>query len=298
MLTQLSVLILIAAIDNDERSRELVLVAGVDDSLEIRDHQGQLKLKVHQPEAGRPYIHPIAAPDGLGVLTQFSPGHHPHQTGLYFGFLKVEGRDYFHNRGEDYVCRVGSPEVELLSPNQVRWSARYDWLDETCAPLLHTRQDGVYNDHSSYGLLDLTWTAESTRDVTFGEHPYGGLFLRMPWSAESGGASIDSEGHEGAMTEGARARWVEVGVPITGRRPTPEDWGRIAILDHPGNPRHPTPWRVDGQLGVGPAPSRLGTWSLPESEKVTFRYRLVISTGPHDPDRIEQAYRAFTEDPR
>ena len=41
----------------------------------------------------RPYLHPIVAPDGKGVLTEFSPAHHKHQTGLYWGFTKVNGRD-------------------------------------------------------------------------------------------------------------------------------------------------------------------------------------------------------------
>ena len=30
----------------------------------------------------RPYIHPIVSPDGKGILTEYSPGHHNHQTGL------------------------------------------------------------------------------------------------------------------------------------------------------------------------------------------------------------------------
>src|SRR5690606_25843807 len=33
----------------------------------------------------RPYLHPIVAPDGKGVMTQFRPGHHLHQTGIYWG---------------------------------------------------------------------------------------------------------------------------------------------------------------------------------------------------------------------
>ena len=36
----------------------------------------------------RPYIHPIIAPDGNGTLTEFSPAHHKHQTGLYWGLKK------------------------------------------------------------------------------------------------------------------------------------------------------------------------------------------------------------------
>jgi len=54
-----------------------------------------------RPDA-RPYLHPIATPDGRGVVTEFSPGHHKHQTGLYWGFTRVDGRDYFHNPQKDY----------------------------------------------------------------------------------------------------------------------------------------------------------------------------------------------------
>src|SRR5262245_59939579 len=44
------------------------------------------------PEDGRSYVHPMLAPDGKGTLTEFSPAHHKHQTGIYVGFLKVNGR--------------------------------------------------------------------------------------------------------------------------------------------------------------------------------------------------------------
>ena len=39
----------------------------------------------------RPFLHPIVAPDGRGLATQSSPDHHPHQTGLYWGFTRVNG---------------------------------------------------------------------------------------------------------------------------------------------------------------------------------------------------------------
>ena len=39
----------------------------------------------------RPYLHPITGPDGKGVFTQYSPGHHKHQTGIYWGFTRVNG---------------------------------------------------------------------------------------------------------------------------------------------------------------------------------------------------------------
>ncbi len=61
----------------------------------------------HAPRDARPYLHPIAAPDGKGVLTEVSPSHHRHQTGLYWGFTRLNGRDYFHNPegGTGAACR-------------------------------------------------------------------------------------------------------------------------------------------------------------------------------------------------
>src|SRR4051812_17686136 len=50
----------------------------------------------------RPYLHPIEAPDGKGVLTEYSPGHHKHQTGIYGGYTRVNGRDYSHHPDGGY----------------------------------------------------------------------------------------------------------------------------------------------------------------------------------------------------
>ena len=62
----------------------------------------------------RPYMHPIATPDGKGVLTEYSPGHHKHQTGLYWGFTRVNGRDYFHNPSGGYWKRIAVRMICLL----------------------------------------------------------------------------------------------------------------------------------------------------------------------------------------
>jgi Family of unknown function (DUF6807) len=87
----------------------------------------------------RPYLHPIAAPDGGGVLTEDSPGHHKHQTGLYWGFTRVNGRDYFHNPGGDYWRRVSA---SVLPPDgdDVRWQTVYELLDESGAGILTETQ--------------------------------------------------------------------------------------------------------------------------------------------------------------
>src|SRR4026209_2338724 len=87
----------------------------------------------------RPYIHPIVAPDGRGILTEFSPEHHRHQTGLYWGFTRVNGRDYFHHPEGDYWRRV-SATVTQAEGAEVRWQTVYDLLDASGTPTLTETQ--------------------------------------------------------------------------------------------------------------------------------------------------------------
>jgi hypothetical protein len=122
----------------------------------------------------RPYLHPIAAPDGRGVLTEASPEHHPHQTGLYFGFTRMNGRDYFHNRGADYWRRV-SVTVLQGSGTEVRWQTVYDLLDEAGAAVLRETQRWSMREQDGRFLLDLTWRGEARRDITIANN----LFLDL-----------------------------------------------------------------------------------------------------------------------
>ena len=41
-----------------------------------------------------------------------------------------------------------------------------------------------------------------------------------------------------------------------------DDLAHIAIFDHPDNAGYPQAWRVDDQLGVGPARSRTADWTI------------------------------------
>ena len=72
-----------------------------------RDGLAKSLVTQHAAADHRPYLHPIVGPDGNGVLTEYSPGHHKHQTGLYWGFTRVNGRDYFHHPADNYWRRKG-----------------------------------------------------------------------------------------------------------------------------------------------------------------------------------------------
>lgn len=260
-----------------------------DGAIEIRVAGSETPiLTQHALPEMRPYLHPLVAPDGKGILTEKSPGHHKHQMGIYLGLLKVNGRDYFHQFGKVNFRRKGA-EISAAEGKRVAWSTRYELLDGKDNAQLEETQAWTFRHEGDMYLLDLDWTLKAVTDVEVKKHAYGGLFVRMPWRRETGGKAVNSEGQADRAAEGQRARWVDIGLPIPGR----DDRGHIAILDHRENPEHPIPWRVDGQLGVGPARSRVGDWGLKKGETYRARYRLVVYTGETDTERIEAAWKAF-----
>jgi len=275
------------------------LAAAADSNLQVKELKDggiaihrptvdQPLLVFNAPKDGRPFLHPLLAPDGKGVLTEFSPGHHKHQTGIYVGFLKVNGRDYFHNRGDDHFLRTALSHD--AKSEGVTWSCAYELLDAKKSVQLVETQTWHFRDFQQTYLIDFTWKGQAKIDVVFDKHDYGGLFIRMPWKNQADAKAINSEGQVNGKAEGQRARWVDIGMTVDGRK----DAGHIAVLSHAANPGAPLHWRVDGQLGVGPAPSRAGAWKIAKGESVSFRYRFVVYCGDVDQKLVEAEWKAFS----
>lgn len=235
-------------------------------------------LTQHARPDHRPYLHPIVAPDGNGVLTQNSPQHHPHQTGIYWGFTRVNGRDYFHHPKGDYWRRVSLNILSRRSrgdTDSVQWQTVYDLLDERGETVLSETQTWTMSHNEGGYVLDLEWTGEAKTEVHIGKYDYGGLFVRMPWRKGVKAKVVNAARHRNLEAEGKRAPWIDLGVQVEGR----DDFAHIAIFDHPNNRGFPQAWRVDGQFGVGPAILRKGNWKIAKGEKAALKFQIQIYTG-------------------
>ena len=222
----------------------------------------------------RPYLHPLVAPDGKGVLTEYSPGHHKHQTGIYWGYTRVNGRDYFHHPDEGYWRRVSAKVLEAKG-TIVKWQTVYDLLDSTGKAVLTETQNWSMKQKDGKYLLDLEWNGEAQTDVTIGKYDYGGLFIRMPWKEGIKGEVINAARQRNEKAEGQPAMWVDIAMQVEGRN----DLAHIAILDHPENKGYPQTWRVDSQLGAGPARARKENWYIKKGETEVIKHELVVYTG-------------------
>ena len=241
-------------------------------------------------EDHRPYLHPIVSPDGKGILTEYSPGHHPHQTGLYWGFTRINGRDYFHNPSNGYWKREES-RIIVGDGELAQWETVYVLLDESGEPLMRESQLWSIRDTGERYFIDLIWSGEALVDLEFDEYSYGGLFLRMPYKrGESEGLAVNSSRQENQRAEGQRAMWVDVGMEIEGR----DDWGHITIFDHPDNRNFPQMWRVDRQLGIGPAPSRMGAWSIKRGDTETYKHQIVVYGGEFNDLTNNDFWKAYS----
>ena len=241
----------------------------------------------------RPFLHPIVAPDGQGTLTEFSPGHHKHQTGLYWGFTRVNGRDFFHHPEGTHWKRVSLTVVKAEAARQgepVQWMTVYDMLGEDGTALLRETQLWTMRDFGDNYSLDLEWSGKANVDVTIGKYDYGGLFLRMPWKPGIPGQVTNSARQINGRAEGGRAVWLDVGMQVDGRN----DLAHVAIFDHPDNKGFPQSWRVDGQLGVGPVRARLGDWKIKKDGLETIKHQLVIFTGELDSVALNQQWSDYS----
>jgi|GEM_PF-432834 len=238
----------------------------------------------------RPYLHPMVSPDGKSVLTEYSPGHHPHQTGLYWGFTRVNGRDYFHNPANGYWRKV-SDKVIAAKGESVKWSTVYHLLDGAGQPIMAETQEWTMRDSGDRYVLNLVWTGEGLVDITVGRYDYGGLFLRMPWRDGMEGAAFNSNGKRNSDGTGQTAAWVDVGMKLEGR----SDQAHVAIFDHPKNSGYPLPWRVDAQLGIGPCRAIAGDWTIPKGKSEVIRHQFVVYTGDFKEETIKEAWQKYSD---
>ena len=262
------------------------------DQISILASNETVVLSQHARSDFRPYIHPLVSPDGQSTLTEYSPGHHKHQTGIYWGFTRVNGRDYFHHPEAEYWRRI---ELKILQDTGeiLSWSTKYEMLDSLQEVLLTETQIWSFQEKDSRFLLDLEWQGQAAQKVTIGQYDYGGLFIRMPWQEGMPAQVINAARDKDLRAEGKRAMWLDLGIQLEGRK----DMAHLAIFDHPQNGGFPQTWRVDGQFGVGPSRARLGDWQIPQGHTEIIKHRIEAYNHEATDVEITQRWEEFTGNP-
>ena len=237
----------------------------------------------------RPYLHPVRDAAGQVVLTEDRPADHPWQHGIFTGFHRVNGFNYWkEDEGKQRFVKL----LDLQeSSSRVSWRALVEWvapdghvvLEEEDAVTIHAPETG-----DAY-VIDFEFLLRAReRDVTFGRFFVGGLSVRMPWDpTDPRQTHLNSEGLRNRECEQQRAAWCNV------ERPFGDETFGIAVFDHPSNPNHPPGWRADEQGLINPNLSSLGDWRLAAQQAQRFRYRLLVYRGSATRDELAARFATF-----
>ena len=237
----------------------------------------------------RPYLHPVRDASGKVVLTDDMPADHVWQHGIFTGFHRVNGFNYWkEDEGRQRFVRLLDFRE---AADRVSWRALVELvapdgkvvLEEENAITIHAPESP-----DAYVIdFDLLLRAKE-KDVQFGKFFVGGLSVRMPWDkANPRQTHLNSNGLRDRKCEQQRAAWCNVERPFGNER-----FG-IAVFDHPANPNHPPGWRADEQGLINPNVSARADWTLKAGRSQQFRYQLAVYRGSATREQLAKSFESF-----
>ena len=261
----------------------------------------------------KPYLHPLRTATGVAVTRMFpmeqvegETRDHPHHRGLWFTHGDVNGVDFWMNEAnhkatnKGKITALGSPKVK--SGKKDGWiEAAYEWATPDGNKLLKETIRTTFYAGGPNRVVDLDIKLDALSKVKFGDTKEGTFAIRL--------ADVLSEKKTGTMTNAAGAQkmknvwgksspWVDYSGQING-----ETVG-IAILDHPGNPRHPTHWHsrdyglfaanIFGEHDFYADKTRDASLTLEPGQSVRFRYRVIIHPGDYQKAEIAKLFSEYS----
>lgn len=274
------------------------------ESLALAGPAGPLWQLRYGADLDTPYFHPLNTPDGR-TLTWDRPPDHIWHHGLWFSWKFINGVNYW-----EIDAKTGRP-AGRTSWSNVRIETRPDDSARIAMdlayrpageerPVLTEMRTIEVRPPDAEGVYALDWTCEfrAVREVVLDRTPIPGEPGGQSW----GGYAGLSLRFSGALTE---RRAVTSDGPVA-EMPADRYRGRhaamdyagllegkpagVAILDHPLNPRSPSPWYVIRSAEMGffsPAILCNEPMTLRAGGKLVLRYRVLVHPGRWDAARLK-----------
>jgi hypothetical protein len=273
----------------------------------------------------RPYLHPLRTASGK-ILTRSLPAgqiagettDHPHHAGLFYGHGDVNGFNYWAIRNEpptasarETMGRIVVDEVTSTSSGGGTGTIGIvlTWLKPDGEPLLTETRTMTFHAHPELRIVDFDIELAAIERAEFRDTKEGTFALRMATAldelpptdrvpARTGTGKLrNAQGAEGeANVWGKRSEWVDYAGELDGERVG------VVMMDHPGNPRHPTYWHSRGYglhainpFGVSDFlndKTQNGSLAIDAGGRVRFRYRVIVHQGV-SPARLAALYQEY-----
>jgi hypothetical protein len=259
---------------------------------------------------------------------------HPHHIGLWFNYGNVNGVDFWNNSStlppeqQQKMGAVVHRRIVHTSDGKDRGelTVEMDWIMPDGQPIVRETTTFVFYSGPRMRAVDrITKLTALTKPVTFQDNKEGLLGMRVRRELEQpsneplvftdstgratevkvldntgvSGLYHSSEGKSGDAVWGTRACWTT----LTGK--VDQESITLAILDHPGNVGFPTYWHARGYglFAANPLGQEVFSngreklnFTLKPEQSVTFRYRLLILSGPINEEAIEKQASTFASE--
>lgn len=278
-------------------------------------------------DLNRPYLHPLRSASGKIVTRSFPAGQvpgestdHPHHAGVFYGHGDVNGYNYWAiqnvptvpGKGPDTRGRIVLKEIVSVKSGKESGSvdAVLTWLTPDGKPLLTETRKMTFHAHPELRIVDFDFDFAAIDRVVFRDTKEGTFAMRMAGALDelqskdtrdgaSRGKLTNAQGGAGeANVWGKRSEWVDYSGQLDGEKVG------VVMMDHPGNPRHPTYWhsRAYGLHSINPFGLRDflndktqdGSLTIQPGEHVRFRYRVVVHPGVSGA-RLAELYKQYAE---
>ena len=243
------------------------------------------------PALPKACVHPLVTPGGR-VLSGFAMSDHVWHRGLWFTFKFVNGANFWEEHAPFGVqVTRAQPVVELLGQRRLRITHRLTWTSQATGDVIQeTRVMTLRGD----GVMDWATQLLALKDLTLDRTPYttwggyGGLAFRA--SRELHEVNFLLPGGETVSgLAGQPFPWTVMQAKVDGGS---EQHVSVALIDHPSNPRSPSPWYCKSGNGfnyMNPALLFHEPMSLREGDALRLRYRVMWRDGRWLPDEFAAA---------
>lgn len=273
----------------------------------------------------KPYLMPLRTASGIVISRDFpvvntvtpadekTRSFEPHQRPLYFGHGNIDGLNfwaekafdpYYHGHSQQAYGRMSLIKIENAAggPNNGTVRARFNVLAPSGRVIAEETQTFIFSGDDRTRIIDCEFVIHASHGpVTFGDTKEGTFAIRLGAALSApNDHMLNSNGAQGeAAIWGKPADWVSYSGAVSGKDVT------VTAFDSPKSFRHPTTWhaRAYGLLAANPFgwrefskdPMKDGSWTVPEGESLTFRYRVSIYDGKLSPERLAAMYRQYSQ---
>ena len=251
------------------------------------------------PALRRPFCYPMAGPEGRS-LTRMGhprdPNMHCHHNSVWIAHQNVGGVDFWPDHGKN-LGRIVHQRIEQYEDgDRSAWLLAVNhWEDATGRVVMVERRRievEPISDSEWWMFVDLQLESPGAEPVILGQTPFGMIGARMAKTIgvnDGGGRILNSDGGRNeAEVFRKPARWVDYSGPVTNR-----SRGGIALMDHPRNAGHPSPFHVrdDGWMGV--CLTLDGPRTIEPERPLRLRYGLWVHAGVPDRPAVDARWESF-----